>query len=154
MAHAQATPDAVPATFRPLDAGEQAQLDGERRHVAQVAARALGLTDWIMDRAGLAQLQPLLDRGLVGGDPLLARGLGVVLGDALTCEVDDMDWEMVSDAWGTDPVVRVAGTSLQVGARDMVLKRLEAGEQPIDLLHLLDGVAAQLQAMLASGDYQ
>lgn len=147
--------EVVAPVYRPLDAAELAQLDRARAHVAQVAARELGLTDWSMDRSGLAQLQPLLDRGLVGADDLLlAQGLGVVLGDALSCELDDMDWQMVSDAWGTDPVLRHADSSIQVGARDMVLKRLEDGEADIALLHLLDGVVAQLQPMIASGEYQ
>ncbi|KGG89070.1 DUF3806 domain-containing protein [Comamonas thiooxydans] len=140
--------------FRALAAQELEQLERERLLVCQVAARELGLSDWSMDRSGLAQLQPLLDRGLVSADNLLlARGLGVVLGDALSCEMDDMDWHMVSDDWGTDPVVRYRETSIQVGARDMVLKRLEDG-QSVDLLHLLDGVISHLQPMIDSGDYQ
>jgi hypothetical protein len=140
--------------FRALAAQELEQLDRERLLVCQAAARELGLSDWSMDRSGLGQLQPLLDRGLVSADNLLlARGLGVVLGDALSCEMDDMDWHMVSDEWGTDPVVRYRETSIQVGARDMVLKRLEDGRS-VDLLHLLDGVISHLQAMIDSGDYQ
>jgi len=140
--------------FRPLDAEEQALLAGERRLVCEVAARELGLSDWSLDRSGLALLQPLLDRGLVLADPpQLAQGLGVVLGDALSCEMDDMDWQMVSDDWGTDPVVRYRDSSIQVGARDMVIKRLEDGRD-VDLLHLLDGVLSQLQTMIESGDYQ
>ena len=140
--------------FRALAAHEQDQLDRERLLVCQVAARGLGLSDWSMDRSGLVQLQALLDRGLVQPDNLLlARGLGVVLGDALTCELDDMDWHMVSDDWGTDPVVRFRDSSIQVGARDMVLKRLEDG-QAVDLVQLLDGVVSHLQPMIDSGDYQ
>jgi hypothetical protein len=140
--------------FRPLDAQEAEQLNRERLLVCQVAARELGLNDWSMDRSGLAQLQALIDRGLVQSDNLLlARGLGVVLGDALTCEMDDMDWHMVTDDWGTDPVVRYANTTIQVGARDMVLKRLEDGRE-VDLVHLLDGVVEHLQPMIDSGDYQ
>lgn len=151
-------PDAVAAAsvpvFRALAAHEQEQLDRERLLVCQVAARELGLNDWSMDRSGLAQLQALLERGLVQPDNLLlARGLGVVLGDALTCELDDMDWHMVSDDWGVDPVVRFRESSIQVGARDMVLKRLEDG-QAVDLVQLLDGVVSHLQPMIDSGDYQ
>lgn len=148
-------PDAVAApVFRALAAHEQEQLDRERLLVCQVAARELGLNDWSMDRSGLVQLQALLDRGLVQPDHLLlARGLGVVLGDALTCEMDDMDWHMVSDDWGTDPVVRYRESSIQVGARDMVLKRLQDGRE-VDLVQLLDGVVSHLQPMIDSGDYQ
>ncbi|WP_370682437.1 DUF3806 domain-containing protein [Comamonas sp. GB3 AK4-5] len=151
--HEGAEPSA-PAVFRPLNAQELEQLDRERLLVCQVAARELGLMDWSMDRSGLAQLQGLLDRGLVQPDNLLlAQGLGVVLGDALTCEMDDMDWHMVTDDWGTDPVVRYRETTIQVGARGMVIKRLEDG-RAVDLVHLLDGVVEHLQPMIDSGDYQ
>ncbi|WP_291588945.1 DUF3806 domain-containing protein [Comamonas sp. UBA7528] len=158
LSHSHDAPEAVAAAsvpvFRALAAHEQDQLDRERLLVCQVAARELGLNDWSMDRSGLVQLQALLDRGLVQPDNLLlARGLGVVLGDALTCELDDMDWHMVSDDWGVDPVVRFRESSIQVGARDMVLKRLEDG-QTVDLVQLLDGVVSHLQPMIDSGDYQ
>ena len=43
--------------FRALAAQELEQLDRERLLVCQVAARELGLSDWSMDRSGLAQLQ-------------------------------------------------------------------------------------------------
>lgn len=143
-----------PPVFRALSDAEQAQLERERLQVCQVAARELGLTQWSMDRSGLVQLQALMDRGLVlADDVLLAQGLGVVLGDALTCEMDDMDWYMVTDDWGTDPVVRYGNTTVQVGARDMVIKRLE-DDRAVDLVQLFDGVVAHLQSMIASGDYQ
>jgi hypothetical protein len=139
--------------FRALAAHELEQLDRERLLVCQVAARELGLSDWSMDRSGLAQLQRCSIGAWCGRQPAAGRGLGVVLGDALSCEMDDMDWHMVSDDWGTDPVVRYRETSIQVGARDMVLKRLEDGRE-VDLLHLLDGVISHLQPMIDSGDYQ
>ena len=148
----------VTMAFRAMTAEELADLDRERLLVQQVAARELGvhvtLQGGLANRDSLTQLQPLVSQRLVHADNLLlAQGLGVVLGDALCKALNGMHWCMVTDDFGTDPVVRFRTHAVQVAARDMVIKRLESGDE-VDLLHLLDGVCQHLQGLIDSGDYQ
>ncbi len=158
LGKAQDTAPAAPMVFRAMTADELADLDRERLLVQQVAERELGvhlpLLGGLANRDSLAQLQPLVSQHLVHADNLLlAQGLGVVLGDALGTVVSGMRWCMVTDDFGTDPVVRFRTHAIQVAARDMVIKRLENGDE-VDLIHLLDGVSQHLQRMIDSGDYQ
>jgi hypothetical protein len=57
----------------------------------------------------------------------------VVLGDALSCEMDDMDWHMVSDDWGTDPVAATANPASRWGARHGPQTAQDGRE--VDLVH-------------------
>ena len=152
------TPSTPPLVFRALTEDERANLDRERLLVRQVADRELGLSVDLspsqVSRDTLLQLQPLVDQRLVHADNLLlAQGLGVVLGDALCNCLEGLHWCMVSDAYGTDPVVRMREQSLQVAARDMVIKRLENGNA-VDLAELLDGVIDHLKRLIDSGEFQ
>jgi hypothetical protein len=69
--------------------------------------------------------------------------MGVVLGDALVQEMG-MEWIMVEDDVGSDPAVRMPGTSIIIFPLTMISKRVERGEA-VDVFDLFNATAAQIE---------
>jgi hypothetical protein len=68
--------------------------------------------------------------------------MGIVLGDAFVQELG-MEWVTVEDEHGTDPAVRLPGTSVIIYPLTMISKRVERGET-VDVFDLFNGVADQI----------
>lgn len=75
--------------------------------------------------------------------------MGIVLGDAFVQELG-MRWVTVEDEHGRDPALQLPGTSVLLFPLTMVAKRVERGEA-VDVFDLFNGVAAQLDDLLADG---
>lgn len=63
------------------------------------------------------------------------QSLGVVFGDVLDSELP-LRWVMITDEYGTDPILRFKNTSLNINPLTMISKRVERDE-PVDLSRLL-----------------
>jgi hypothetical protein len=71
------------------------------------------------------------------------QSLGVVFGDVLATELR-LHWELVTDEYGNDPVLRYGTAQIQVAALTMISKRVEDGRE-IDLTDLVEGVRKALK---------
>jgi hypothetical protein len=72
---------------------------------------------------------------------------GVVFGDILAHELD-LEWVVVEDEQGVDFALLARQSSVCVFPCDMLLKRIEAGEQAdsIDLAALMEGIRKNVDA--------
>ena len=75
--------------------------------------------------------------------------MGIVLGDAFVQDLG-MEWVTVQDEYGTDPAVRLPGTSVIIYPLTMISKRVERGEQ-VDVFDLFNGVASEVERMKREG---
>ena len=78
--------------------------------------------------------------------------LGVILGDALAMH-PRLEWVAFEDEYGRDAALHVADTTIVMFPITMISKRIERGEQ-VDALLLYDGILAELDRVLKSGEYQ
>ena len=76
--------------------------------------------------------------------------MGIVLGDAFVQEMG-MEWVMVEDELGTDPAVRLPGTTIIIFPLTMISKRVERGET-LDVFDLFNGVADQIDRLKKTAD--
>jgi hypothetical protein len=87
----------------------------------------------------LALIQGALDSGQITADNHQElQGLGVLFGDALVAELD-LKWVVVTDDFGTWPVVTRPRTSLQIAAFTAFEKRVMNKEAPIEVVALFNG---------------
>lgn len=127
--------------FAPLDAALRARLQEQRQFVERLVARHFPGERLTRSRADIALLQRVVDARVVPRtDGWGLQALGVAYGDALAAVVPGLAWVRVVDAYGTDPTLRLRGTSVQVNALTMISKRVEQGE-PVDLEAIARDVA-------------
>lgn len=69
--------------------------------------------------------------------------MGIVFGDAFVQEMG-MEWVMVEDEYGTDPAVRLPGTTIIIFPLTMISKRVERGET-VDVFDLFNGVIDMIE---------
>lgn len=72
------------------------------------------------------------------------QSLGVTFGDVLASELP-LKWEIMTDEYGTDPVLRYKDKPLNINALTMISKRVERGEV-VNLARLLQITRDQLRA--------
>jgi hypothetical protein len=100
----------------------------------------------------LEQVQALYDRALDDGQPDVERdiAIGLAFGNLL---VDDKEfvWARISDKWGDETCVAVAGKNCHAAPISMIQKRLRRAEN-VNLAELRDGTIRVLreQASLAA----
>ena len=73
----------------------------------------------------LSTIQALLDSKKC--DTFILEGLGVIFGDILAKKLD-LHWVTENDDWGITPALQYQDTGIMVCAKDMIIKRSEAGE--------------------------
>jgi hypothetical protein len=73
--------------------------------------------------------------------------MGIVLGDTFVQEMG-MEWITVEDEHGSDPAVRLPGTTIIIYPLTMISKRVERGET-VDVFALFNGVADQIDQIKA-----
>lgn|GEM_PF-1035146 len=71
--------------------------------------------------------------------------LGIVLGDAFVQEFS-MEWVMIEDEYGRDPVVRAPGSTIILYPMTMISKRVEQGKK-VDVFEMFSGVEAKVAEM-------
>jgi hypothetical protein len=128
-----------PATvFEPLPPVVSEAMDSMRAHIAGLLATHIPGARLLGAPADFSLLQQLLDMQLFSAERAdEARALGVCFGDALADQVRGLTWQLVTDEYGTDPTLRYLEYTLQVNAPDMLLKRIERGEE-MDLRQMAD----------------
>jgi hypothetical protein len=139
--------------FARLTAEDQAALDSDREFAPAVLKARFAGTRLTGAPSDVETLQRILDGGPHSESPadeLVALGtsLGDLLGQAI-----GMQWVRFTDEHGTDLGLRYAKSTIVIFPRDMIVKRVEDGEE-VDLQHLYDGVVEKVQEMIASGEYQ
>ena len=139
--------------FAELSPEDSARLETQRALVAAAIRKRYGPHTLTKTKADLAIIQRLVDDKVFANtqtDELQA--LGVVFGDVLANELG-LRWVMVTDAYGTDPVLRYKETSIQLGALTMISKRVEEGRE-VELEQLLKAISQHVKNMIQSGEYK
>lgn len=139
--------------FQKLSPADEERLTKQRALVLATARSRYGTAEFTRTRSDLPLIQRLIDDRVFNKTQTFElQALGVVFGDILATELG-LHWELVTDEYGTDPVLRYGTAQIQVAALTMISKRVEDGEH-IDLMNLVAGVRDNLNEMKASGDYQ
>ena len=107
--------------------------------------RAYGSQDSFGSLRDLDLIKGLLDRGIVGlEDTFDLQALGLMFGQVIVKQVEDMDWCMVEDELGRTPALRYKETSLIVFPMTMISKRVEKAEE-IDLHEIFDFLVKKIE---------
>lgn len=97
-------------------------------------------------------IQRALESGVIDPEAeYTIRALGLAFGKVFVNTESGYDWWMINDEYGRDPAVRYLQTSLTFHPQDMLLKRVEQGEQ-FDVAELYEGLRSQLQEIIDSSD--
>lgn len=97
-------------------------------------------------------IQRALESGVIDPEAeYTIRALGLAFGKVFVNTESGYDWWMINDEYGRDPAVRYQQTSLTFHPQDMLLKRVEQGEQ-FDVAELYQGLRSQLQEIIDGSD--
>ncbi len=138
--------------YTELDPAWAADLAAKRRYVREVARIHCGQ---VLNgtRADLNALQKILDEGLIAPDETAElQALGVVFGDVLAPDLD-AEWKQVQDEYGDNPVLKVRGKRIAIGALTVISKRVEEG-QDVDIEDLRISLIEAVREMDADHDDQ
>jgi hypothetical protein len=139
--------------FNNLDREHEQRLNKQRAVVLSAARSRYGTAGLARNKSDLAVLQRLIDDRVFGKTQTFElQALGVVFGDVLATELG-LHWELVTDGYGTDPVLRYGTAQVQVAALTMISKRVE-DDKEIDVVDLVEGVRDTLKQMAESGEYK
>lgn len=140
--------------FSPLSDDALAALENDRQYVPAVLEECFPDKHLIGTEADLEILQEVLVSGPYTEDPeaeLIA--LGTMLGDLFAQAIEEFEWVIFSDEEGSTLAMRYAETSIVIFPRDMIVKRVERGEEEIDLQVIYEGVVQAVREMVESGEY-
>jgi len=113
--------------FSELVQEDIARLDRQRKLIAAVVRQGYAATALTKTTKDLPVLQKLLDDKVFDKSQAFElQSLGVAFGDVLTAEFP-LHWGMITDEYGTDPTLRLKGTSVNINALTMISKRVERG---------------------------
>lgn len=139
-------PSSSAPKFNELSDSDKARLDQQRALIASTAKQKYGTPALTKTAADLPVLQRLIDDNVFNKTQTYElQSLGVAFGDVLASELP-LRWEMVTDEYGTDPVLRYKDKLVNVNALTMISKRIERGE-PVNLVRLLQITRDQLPVM-------
>ena len=140
--------DETPATIRDLSIGQRYVLSSQRREIADLAARRLGVTKLHGDKRDLRVLSDLVDKKVIGVSEVREwQGVGVVFGDILAREFG-LHWVSYEDDLGISKVLRWRETENYVFPVTMFSKRNQFNEA-IDVYALFDKIAADVERFKA-----
>ncbi len=125
------------ATYSLLDTSWSQDLD-KKREFAKALAESLGLK---IDgtTADLQVLQKIIDAKAVAKDETTKlQSLGVAFGDAVAARLK-VRWVLVTDEYGTGPVLKPDHAAVHVGALTMISKRVEKCEA-VNIQEMFDWV--------------
>lgn len=128
---------------RPLNSNEIARFESERTWLANYL-KQFG-TEFLLNRtpADIPTLQSLLDaQPFASGDEASLQVLGAAFGDVVA-ETLGLDWVVVKDEHGTDFAIKHPTKEVFAFPRDMIVKRVENGDE-INLTELFEGVVSAL----------
>jgi Domain of unknown function (DUF3806) len=139
-------PSSSAPKFSELSDSDKARLDQQRAFIATTVKQKYGTAALTKTVADLPVLQRLIDDNVFSKTQTYElQSLGVAFGDVLASELP-LRWEMVTDEYGTDPVLRYKDKLVNANALTMISKRVERGE-PVNLVRLLQITREQLPVM-------
>ena len=123
------------------------QIAGQILAGRELVERTYGSQESYGGLRDLDLIQGVLDLGAVGPeDAFDLRALGLMFGQVIVKQVDDMDWCMVEDDLGRTPALRYKETSLTVFPMTMISKRVEKAEE-IDLHVFFETVREEIEKL-------
>src|SRR5262245_33375139 len=106
--------------FSSLPLDQQGRLDRQRARILSAAQSRYGTARFTKTKADIPVLQRLIDdRVFSPTQTFELQSLGIVFGDVLANELG-LHWELVTDEYGTDPVLRYGTAKVQVAAMTMI----------------------------------
>ncbi len=146
---APAPPAAPAVTFSELSKSTNAEFMMRRQGIVGLLEERYQVSELSGKASDLPWLQKLLDDGVITADSgSELDDLGVLFGDVLASELG-LHWATITDAEGTDTVLRLGQTNLSLNAIPMIGNRLRRGET-VELAGLLEGQRAALQQAAAT----
>jgi Domain of unknown function (DUF3806) len=135
---------ATPTTF------DQERLTKQRAVIEKFLADDASRAKYATAAGKLGTLRELLQRKqFAPSQTYELQCMGIVLGDAFVQKLG-MEWVTVTDEHGSDPAVRLPGTSLIIYPLTMISKRVERGEA-VDIFDLFNGIADQIDELKKKG---
>ncbi|WGO96686.1 DUF3806 domain-containing protein [Saccharophagus degradans] len=126
----------VNIVFVPLPSESIAQMDNQREYVSTLVSKYFQKQVITKSESDFELIQFIVNENILKPEQSWElQSLGVVLGDALAAEIDGLSWWQVTDEYGTDAVLRYKQTTLQIGAKTMISKRVENGSE-VDVKHM------------------
>ncbi len=114
-------------SVRELPEEERLRLEAQRKWVREHYEQD-PVGSYSSLKGKLSVLNAILSNGWVGSDETIKlQSLGVAFGDALAQQLE-MEWVQVTDEYGTDPALRLPGTSVLSFPLTSISKRIERGE--------------------------
>ena len=133
---------------RPLNATEIAGFDAERKWLDDFLGQ-FG-SEFALNRGldDIPTLQSLLDaQPFASGDEASLEVLGAAFGDVIAVALG-FDWVVVTDEQGSDFAIKHPTKMVLAFPRDMIVKRVENGDE-LNLTDLYLGVVAKLREQIA-----
>lgn len=125
---------AMTQTVHHLPEEERLRLEAQRKWVREHYEQD-PVGSYSSLKGKLSVLNAILSNGWVGADETVKlQSLGVAFGDALAQQLE-MEWVQVTDEYGTDPALRLPGTSVLSFPLTSISKRIERGEN-VDVYRL------------------
>jgi hypothetical protein len=155
MAASQRVPDIIESlrhreTHSELTEIESQDLEAQREVIREVLRERYDVFTLPAVPADLPVLQQIIDERVFSPEHESEWAcVGVVFGDVVSAELG-LRWCVFSDENGVEPALRLAGTSITLFPRSMILKRMENGEE-IDLAAFLDNLAESIEELKAEG---
>jgi hypothetical protein len=138
--------------FNELADSDKVRLDQQRALVTATVKQKYGTASLTKTVADLPVLQRLIDDNVFTKTQTYElQSLGVAFGDVLASELP-LRWEMLTDEYGTDPVLRNKDKPVNINALTMISKRVEQGEV-VNLARLHQLTRDQLRAPPCAGRY-
>jgi len=131
-------------TVTDLSLGQRYVLSTQRREVADLAARRLGIIKLKGDKSDLSILQNIVEKKLIRQEDVRGwQGLGIVFGDVLAAEFD-LHWVSYADDVGTSKALRWRKTENYVFPVTMFSKRKQFNEK-IDVFAVFDKIETDIE---------
>ncbi|MDX1964526.1 MAG: DUF3806 domain-containing protein [Pirellulales bacterium] len=134
-----------------LSQADVERLDKQRAIITQFVADEDSRAKYQKVAGKLGTLQAILNqKEFQPSQTYELQCMGAVLGDAFVQEMG-MEWVMVEDEHGTDPAVRLPGTTIIIFPLTMISKRVERGET-FDVFDLFNGIADKIDQLKKTAD--
>jgi hypothetical protein len=126
------------------------ELDQQRAVVCDVLRERYGVYQVPQLRSDMGTLQTLVDDRVFSPEQEHEwQCVGVVFGDVVAAKLG-LEWIMQCDEYGVEPALNLAGTSITLFPRTMILKRIENGEE-MDLAFVLEKLAESVEQLKRDG---
>lgn len=127
----------------PLTRNDTMYMDEQRERVDDLIRRHFGHRLNGQKDNDIAQMQRLLDDGIVGRDDVvLLQAMGIVLGELIKSE-QGLSWIIYIDKYGRSRALKIPGQRDVLFPNTMISRRVEAGAE-VDIIELYNKAIAEL----------